>query len=151
MNENPSAVPSPLAWQKYYAEQSELCRGLHLKTFFETGVRAPQNIKPIPIPAANNIASHDKVECSALAPSPPRRTLPKGDTTSARQNSTNMFADHIKKASKEPIISPFKPPCAALACVPPFDYSAFKIGGYAKGYKLFAINNEYHSYDFRHE
>lgn len=37
-----TTVPSPLAWQDYYAEQSRCCKDLRLKTFFEAGVVDPK-------------------------------------------------------------------------------------------------------------
>jgi len=35
-------VPSPLAWQDYYSEQSRRCKDLRLKKFFEAGVIEPE-------------------------------------------------------------------------------------------------------------
>jgi DNA polymerase-3 subunit epsilon len=42
MSDYMTTVPSPLAWQDYYAGQSKQCKDLRLKRFFEAGVVDPE-------------------------------------------------------------------------------------------------------------
>ena len=41
MSEYDTSVPSPLAWKKYYSEQSQRCQDSRIKAFYEAGVVEP--------------------------------------------------------------------------------------------------------------
>ncbi len=63
------------------------------------GSATPQNIKPIPMPAANNIENQLRRLNSGLASAPPNLTLATGSTVSARQNNNIALTEIIMKLS----------------------------------------------------
>ena len=82
---------------------------------YATGSATPQNIKPMPMPAANSMASQDSVECSACASVPPIRILPHGEMARPKQKITKILPDQIKNASKLAMMSHLRPSKRFLA------------------------------------
>ena len=71
------------------------------------------------MPAANSMASQDRVENSGLASSPPIRMLATGRMINARQNSTKMFAPIMNSQSKFSVDQTLAPASASLASLGP--------------------------------